>query len=247
MPIATNGEVSLFYQATGDGPPILLIHGYTADSSFWSNQVDAMSPSRKVLAPDLRGHGESSVPDRTQYTFQLLAADAIAVLDDAGIEKADLIGHSLGGMIAAQILIDHGPRIRSVVFNDTSPLPQDEGRLATLRAELEELTAPAEEGEKPSSFTGAFGQTVNREGAIGCGELMRDMPGFAAQLRGNTTPSLVIWGADDSANIAAGSAALLELLPNSREVVIDGAGHVPQVSHPAPYNAAVLDFLASVG
>ena len=84
---------------------------------------------------------------------------------------------------------------------------------------------------------------VSEATARGCGEMQMNMENFADSLKGSTTPCLVIRGSEESATIVSGSSMLLDVLPSAQEAVIDGAGHVPQITHSAVYNDVLADFL----
>jgi pimeloyl-ACP methyl ester carboxylesterase len=120
MPTAISSGLRIYYEQTGDGPPLVLVHGWTANASAnfkafgW---VDELQGSFRLLLPDLRGHGRSAKPWRpSAYSPALLAEDVIAAMDSAGIGEALLFGYSTGAQVAAQLLIDHGQRFHGAVL-----------------------------------------------------------------------------------------------------------------------------------
>jgi pimeloyl-ACP methyl ester carboxylesterase len=107
--------VELYYECAGDGDAVLLIHGTTATHGVWQLQVPAYSPHFKVITPDLRGAGFSDVPeDPGDYSVGRFAADLAVILDDAGIDRAHVMGISLGGGVALRFALDFPERVRSL-------------------------------------------------------------------------------------------------------------------------------------
>ncbi|MFI0450605.1 alpha/beta fold hydrolase [Actinomadura sp. 6N118] len=133
MPFAELGDVRLFYTddapsaAAGSagvdltragGTPLLLVHGYAADSQDWAWHIAGLTAAgHRVIAPDLRGHGHSSAPE-TGYRPQELAADLARLLDRLGVDQVIAIGHSMGGMVASALAVEHPGRVRSLVCVD---------------------------------------------------------------------------------------------------------------------------------
>jgi pimeloyl-ACP methyl ester carboxylesterase len=117
---ALDGRTRLYWESRGDGAPVLLIHGLGLSGGAWWRTVDALSPGMCVITFDNRGIGrsESLMP---AYTTEAMADDAVAVLDDLGLEDAHVYGISLGGMVAQQIALRHANRVRSLVLGATQP------------------------------------------------------------------------------------------------------------------------------
>jgi 2-succinyl-6-hydroxy-2,4-cyclohexadiene-1-carboxylate synthase len=107
----------------GDGPPLLLLHGFTGAKEDFSDFVDAFADQgRHVVAPDHRGHGASDKPGtEDMYSLEIMAADAFALADDLGWDRFDLLGHSMGGMIAQLMVLADPDRVSSLVLMDTAP------------------------------------------------------------------------------------------------------------------------------
>ncbi|MFG1680182.1 alpha/beta fold hydrolase [Nonomuraea sp. NPDC049269] len=120
MPYADIGQnIRLFYtdDGTGDGPPLLLVHGWGADSHQWSWHIDGLAAKHRVIAVDLRGHGYSSVPDEGNTPRQM-ADDLAALMDVLAIPEVIAIGHSMGGQVVSILAVEHPDKVRKLVAVD---------------------------------------------------------------------------------------------------------------------------------
>lgn len=118
MPIVRSGDADISYEITGEGEPLLMIMGFLSDARMWILQTAAFSPHYRCITFDNRGVGNSSSPPGP-YTMEQMAADAIAVLDDAGIDSAHVLGISMGGAIAQHVALKAPERIRSLTLAAT--------------------------------------------------------------------------------------------------------------------------------
>ena len=122
MPEIDRGGVRITYDITGSGPAFLLTHGYTASAHMFRPNLPALSANNTVITWDVRGHGRSDYPaDQTQYSPQLAVGDMVAILDAAGIERAVVGGHSLGGYLTLRFHLAHRDRVAGLVLIDTGP------------------------------------------------------------------------------------------------------------------------------
>ena len=118
MPYADLGDVTLFFTDDGAGAvPLLLVHGWGADSHEWNAHIPHLAATRRVLAPDLRGHGYSSVPEGG-YTISGLAADLVGLLDHLGVAKVVAVGHSMGGQVVSALAVEWPERVAAMVAVD---------------------------------------------------------------------------------------------------------------------------------
>ncbi|CUU56889.1 2-succinyl-6-hydroxy-2,4-cyclohexadiene-1-carboxylate synthase [Parafrankia irregularis] len=107
-----------------DGPPVVLVHGIAGTTADWARVAPDLAATRRVIAYDQRGHGASDRADgRSSYTFDLLLTDLLALLDTLGLTAVDLIGHSMGGVVALRCALEHPGRVRSLVLVDTAAAP----------------------------------------------------------------------------------------------------------------------------
>ena len=245
MPNLNHDSLKLHYKAEGEGTSLLFLHGYTATVSLWQAQAALFSATHRVIRLDQRGHGQSDGTEQEGYTLEAMAGDALALLDAEQIEHATVIGHSMGGMVAQQLLSQHNERIKAVVLSSTTPnAPPREYFEATVEWAVSFADIPAETRAADPLMRSSV--PVSEATARGCGEMMMTMKGFTAELEGNPTPTLIVHGSDESEGILRGSSALSRALPNVKEVIISGAGHVAQITHTSEYNRALADFFSQL-
>ena len=124
MPYATNGQIKIYYETEGQGPPILLAHGSTGSTSFWRGYgyVDQLKRRFTVILYDARGHGRSDKPhDAASYGHQLMAGDGLAVLDALSIDRSHFWGYSMGGYTGFELARLAPDRLLSLIAGGTGP------------------------------------------------------------------------------------------------------------------------------
>ena len=149
MFVSVNG-VRLHVDARGEGPPILLLHGFTGSARTWE-PFHAAWGGRRIIAPDLLGHGRSDCPaDPQRYSLTATAADLRALLDALGVERCTVLGYSMGGRVALRFAVEAPARVAGLILESTSPgigAPQDrEARVradGALAARIERQGVPA--------------------------------------------------------------------------------------------------------
>nr|QNO56355.1 putative aminoacrylate hydrolase RutD [Methanosarcinales archaeon ANME-1 ERB7] len=113
MKIKVN-DVELYYEAHGDGEPIIFVHGWMDDCSAWNSQIEFFAKKYKVIAYDHRGHGRSDKPEG-DYSIQTLSNDLHTLIKELKLEKVTLVGHSMGGMTALLFTLDHPDKVSKLV------------------------------------------------------------------------------------------------------------------------------------
>ncbi|MCK7624719.1 alpha/beta hydrolase [Streptomyces sp. RS10V-4] len=264
MPTFHSGEISVAYEDEGSGEPLLLLHGHPFDRSMWRPQTAHFGRAgMRVIVPDLRGYGGSSVvPGKTP--LEVFARDAAALLDHLGIGRCVLGGLSMGGQIAMEFHRLFPERIRALLLADTfAAADTAEGRAVRLRT-AERLLAEGMDGyarEALPKMIAPYHVTALPEVAAHVLGMMRGAPpeGAAAALRGRAerpdytgmlpriaVPTLVVVGGDDVFTPVADARLIHEAVPGSRLAVIERAGHLPNLEQPAEFNAALAEFLQSL-
>lgn len=244
----------------GGGEPVLLVHAIGCDLRMWDELVPALSGRWRVIRIDARGHGRSPVPPRP-YSLAELAADALAVLDRLGVERAHWVGLSMGGMIGQAFALGHGDRLGRLVLANTTSSYGPAGHAmweARAKAVAEGGVAAVKDLAMTRYFSDDFRarhpEVVARvgarfletpaEGYIGCCDAIRDLD-FTAELAQIRARTLVIAGEKDAGTPPAMSEAISSRIPGARLAVIPGAAHLSAVEAPTAFNALVRDFLAA--
>ena len=244
--------VDIYYEVHGNGPPLLLTHGYSSTSGMWQGQIEALSKHHKLILWDMRGHGQSDYPDDPNaYSEALTVADMAALLDEVGADKAIVGGLSLGGYMSLAFYRSHPDRVRALLIIDTGPgFKKDDAREAWNARAL--ATADRLDREGLDVL-----KTATRERATAS---HRNAKGLALAARGMLTqrdarviellpdikvPCLIVVGADDTPFLAA-SDYMAAKIPGAQKVVIPAAGHAVNIDQPKAFVDAVLPFLKNL-
>jgi pimeloyl-ACP methyl ester carboxylesterase len=253
MPKLNRDGVHIYYETHGEGPVILLTHGYSATAGMWKGQIAPLSQHHKLVLWDMRGHGQSDYPeDQSQYSEQATVADMLALLDEVGAKRAIVGGLSLGGYMSLAFYRAHPERVSSLLIIDTGPgFKNDQAREAWNTYALETADRFERQGLEPLQSASAERATAAHRSADGLARaargmltqrddrVMRILPEIKA-------PSLIVVGGEDKPFLNA-SDYMAAKIPGSRKVVIPGAGHAANIDQPEAFNRAVLDFLGKSG
>ena len=219
------GEIEMYYRTAGDGPPLLLLHGFLDTVELWDPWVTTLSERHTVIIPDLRGHGRSTNPGGT-FTFAQSAEDVWALVDMLGLERFDAVGYSAGGLTLMHMAIEDRERIGKLVLLGCGPYLAD-----SARAKLEDF---AVWDEMPSWLQSSL-LSLHPDGEEQVLSLIRQFRGFAADYSDpNFTPpqiakidaeTLVIAGETDVFFPLDVVLHLYTNLPNASLWVIPARGH----------------------
>jgi len=261
----TLGDVTLAWEQHGAGErPLVLVHGFTGSRDDFADVVPDLADLGRLVLVDQRGHGGSSNPGRG-YSFEQLVADLLAFFDAVGIKRADLLGHSLGGMVALRFTLAHPDRVASLILMDTGaraapPIdPALERTIAIVRAKGmvriadkhgtlplvgEELDIAAIEGEARHRQRGrAKLLALDPEAFASLAPMLSDHEPITDRLGEIRCPTTVIVGERDLPFVPM-SEELARGIPGASLVTIAGAGHSPQKSGRAAWLAAVRAHIA---
>jgi len=265
MPHLRVGEINLYYELldftapwTAGPAPVVFIHGLGGDHSMWLRQVPAFCARFPTMTVDLRGHGESTHPDG-DFGVPDMALDVVRLLRALGVERAHLVGLSLGGMVAQQFALDYPLATASLVLADTlCGMPA--GFESVMRDALCFIEENSMAAVAQARITNAFSDAVD--------PIMRDYLidrvahndkaayvraahagfGFSVceRLGDISAPTLVVSGDRDRVTPPALSEDIAARIPGARLARIAGAGHISNMERPEEFNRLVLEFLASV-
>jgi pimeloyl-ACP methyl ester carboxylesterase len=255
----TNQGAKIYWDEQGQGAPVLLIMGLGATSDWWWRTRPVLAKQFRTIAFDNRGVGRSDVPPGP-YPIPLMASDAAAVLDAAGVARSHLLGVSMGGMIAQEFALQYPDRTLSLVLGCTSP-----GGPNAVRAEaaaIQMLTGRAgmtpEEAERaviPFIYDPATPRQRIEEDLAIHRPWYPTPAGYTAQLQGIfvwqafdrlgqiSAPTLVIHGEADRLIPAENARLIASRIPGARLVLIPEANHLFTTDQPEAAHAALLQFL----
>ena len=249
MPKIDRDGVNIHYEVHGDGPPLILTHGYSSTSAMWKGQVEALSKHHRLILWDMRGHGASDYPDDgALYSEALTVGDIAALLDEVGAKKAIVGGLSLGGYMSLAFYRAHPDRVRALLIIDTGPgFKKDDARAAWNRRALDTAERFDREGLEVLKSASRERSTVSHRNARGLALAARGMltqrdARVIEVLPEIKVPSLVVVGADDAPFLAA-SDYMAAKIPGAQKVVIPAAGHAVTIDQPQAFIEAVLPFL----
>ena len=252
MPKLNRDGVEIYYEVHGDGPPVLLTHGYSSSSHMWEGQVGPFSKHFKLIRWDMRGHGKTDYPeDQGEYTEAATVADMAAILDAVGARKAVIGGLSLGGYMSLAFHLAHPERTAALLIIDTGPgYRSDEPRAGWNVTAIRRAERFEKDGLPPPGSGGAETRAAPHRNAIGLAKAARGMltqhdARVINSLPTIGVPALVLAGADDTPFLNA-TDYMAAKIPGSSKVIIPGAGHAANIDQPALFNEAVLGFLGDL-
>lgn len=272
MPYAlTADNVNLYYEETGQGTPILFVHEFASDHRGWEPQMREFGKRYRCITYSARGYTPSDVPDDTKaYSHTHMMRDALAVLDHLKIDRAHIIGLSMGGYTALQVALHHPGRVRSLVLAGAGS-GFERGYVNEFHAQSRALGDRFENegsgrvaetyGRGPSRIPfeikdprgfDEFQRRFAEHDARGSANVSRGFQGarpslldFEDGIRKLTTPALIVVGDEDERCIES-SLFLKAAIPASGLVMFPKTGHVVNLEEPNLFNAVTADFLGRV-
>jgi pimeloyl-ACP methyl ester carboxylesterase len=261
-----------YSEAGVGGRPLMLVHGFTGGRTDFADHIGPLAAAGwHVVAPDLRGHGETGGPrDTSAYTVGAFVSDVEALADSLGWDRFVLLGHSMGGIIAQQFALDHPERLDALILMDTVHGPlhvatTEELELAGSYAISDGMAALADlfdSGGPNPLETEAYrqvrvdrpdiiaGQRANMTNAVpemfaACVMMLKTQPDRLDRLRSVTVSTLVIVGELDQPFLDD-SRRMADTIAGAQLVTITGSGHSPQWERPDAWFDALSGFLATV-
>jgi len=252
MAMLARDGVNIYYETHGEGPVILLSHGFASTSRMWRGQIESLSRKHKLVLWDMRGHGQSDYPpDQAAYSEEATIGDMLALLDAVGAKKAIVGGHSLGGYMSLAFHASYPERVSALMIVDTGPgFRKDEAREgwnqnARRRAERFEAQGLGTSQSASPEVAAAQHRDATGLARAARGMLTQKNARVIESLPHIKVPSIVIVGANDTPFLAAAD-YMCAKIPGAQKVVIADAGHAPNIDQPASFNAALEAFLAKL-
>ena len=248
------------YEDVGTGAPLVFVHGHPFDRSMWLPQIEWFGSKRRVIAPDLRGYGESEiVADVT--LLEDFARDTAALLDELNADKVVLCGLSMGGQIAFEFYRLFRARVSGLILADTFAALDDAARKQARYDQAERVLREGMHHYAAEIFPKMIApQTIAEQPEVGAHVLsmMRgaSAKGAAAALRGRaerldytplltqiTVPTLIIVGSLDEFTPVADAELMRDRILDSKMAVIAGAGHLPNLEKSFEFNRILSEFI----
>lgn len=245
-------------QVSGEGPALVCIHGFTTTSEFWREQVAEFSRDHMLIRPNLPGHGVSPHPKGRGYTIEAFAGDIEKLFDHFRIDRAVLVGLSMGGTIAQRFTLNNSDRLNGLVLVGATPhgLGPDVNADNVLRAIDKVGIAQSSQDVIDRSFASSTADEIvqfARQEVI-------QTPDFVARaaiqslnvadsrpwLKVIKVPTLVVVGEDDIITPPVESKQLVAGIPSAKLCVIKQAGHFPMLEQPSAFNPALRGFLSEL-
>ncbi len=253
--------IEMAYDDRGQGPAVVLLHGFPFNRSMWREQAEALADAYRVITPDLRGMGETTGGEDASATMDEMAHDVAALMDKLGIERAAVGGLSMGGYVTLAFYRRHRLRARALILADTRPgADTDEARKTReeqARKILEEgTTAIADDFLKKVLTAETLAERPSVAARVREMILKTPARGAAAALRGMAVrhdqtsfledvlvPALILVGSDDQLTPPKEAEVMRREIRGSRLQVIENASHLSNVERPAEFNRALKTFL----
>jgi pimeloyl-ACP methyl ester carboxylesterase len=263
MNLTANG-VNFNLQVSGEGQPLVLVHGFPLNSNMWAPQLGGLARTARVIAPDLRGHGGSQVVPGP-YSMDLLADDCAALLDSLGIDQpVTFCGLSMGGYVAFAFFRRHPERLRALILAATRPgADSPEGKAGReqnaakagsqgigviIDGMLPKMLAPSED-QANSSTTRQVRQIMEAnslESYVGDLLGMRDRVDSTSTLAEINIPTLILHGAQDTLIPPVEAENMHKAIRGSQLRIIPDSGHLLNLEQPGLFNSAIEDFLGTL-
>ena len=263
MPTAQINGITMYYEEQGSGEPLLLIMGLSGHTLFWMFQAPVLAQKYRVITFDNRGAGRTDAP-AGDYSTRQMADDAAALLDHLGIERAAVVGWSMGGMIAQELALAHPQKVKRLVLLASLPRAHAWGHPWLDFGEQAREKGLDPRGltiwSLPWMYTPAFMtqldmvQTALDRAALDPFPISaQGFAGQAAACRAHNTldrlgqvgaPTLVLVGAEDILTPPYYSREMAERIPGARLQILERGGHGMAIEYPQAVNEALLTFLA---
>jgi 3-oxoadipate enol-lactonase len=255
--------IEIGYDDVGKGQSVVMIHGYPFNRSLWRDQVEVLSQCYRVIALDLRGHGESEVTP-APATMEDMARDVAALMDQLEIRRAAIIALSMGGYVTFEFYSLFRSRVRALVLTDTraqadteegkqnraaqAQKARTEGMESVAEAMLPKLLTPESLSNRPDVVTRVREMMVHTpvEGAVAALQGMAQRRDQRLLLSDIISPTLIVVGSEDTLTPPEDSELMHSKIGGSRLEVIEGAAHVSNIERVEAFNEVIMRFFSDI-
>jgi len=259
-----NLSVSYGDQGPDDAPVIIFIHGFPLNKSMWDAQVEALKENYRVIAYDIRGHGNSD-PGIDEFFIELFVLDLLRLMEKLRIEKSILCGLSLGGYIALNAALKYPDRFDGLILNDTqciadTPEIKENRCIAIINIKekgveqyadesIKKLFAPESFTKKKNIITAVKDMIISTTKQSLCNTLhaLAERKETCDQVSEINIPVLIMVGKEDKITPIAAAQQMHEKILNSKLEIIQHAGHLSNLENPTAFNTHLVKFLELVG
>lgn len=261
---ATLNGVSISYRDRGSGMAVVFVHGHPFDQSMWDSQVEALSWRYRVITLDLRGYGASEVRNVETTTLETMASDIHALLDHLQVERAVVVGLSMGGQVAMAFADLFPERLAGLVLTATFAEGETPDGVTARRAMAERFVQEGSAlpgGEMLPKLLAAASVKRDPQLAVKVYTMIANAPpsGAAAAIRGRAlrkdymqtlralrVPALIVVGTEDQYSPLTKAQRMHEAIPGARLEIFEGIGHLPNLEAADRFNAVLHEFLVEL-
>jgi len=259
-----NLSVSYNDHGPDDAPVIIFIHGFPLNKSMWDTQAEALKENYRVIAYDIRGHGNSD-QGIDEFFIELFVTDLLRLMEKLGIERSILCGLSLGGYIALNAVLKHPDRFDGLILNDTQCIAdtpeikenrcqaiisiKEKGVEQYADESIKKLFAPKSYTKKKNVIAAVKEMIISTTKQSLCNTLhaMAERKETCDQLPEINIPVLIMVGKEDKITPIAAAQQMHEKMFNSKLEIIQHAGHLSNLENPTAFNTHLVNFLELVG
>jgi 3-oxoadipate enol-lactonase len=260
--IALVDDTAIAFDDVGTGLPLVFLPGFPLNRTMWDPQVGALVADCRCIPIDLRGFGDTVASE--PYSMDRYADDVAGVLDTLQIERAVIVGHSMGGYVAFALWRRHRARVRALVLANTRATPDtietierrrmmietamEQGSSAVANMQIAGLMGKTSRDRRPDVYDAMHRMMAQApvEGIIGALEAMIERPDSTPTLATLDVPTLIIAGDEDVIIPPREARALQAAIPGSRLEILKQSGHLSNVERPAAFNTVVSEFVGSL-
>jgi 3-oxoadipate enol-lactonase len=260
--IALIGDVEIRFDDIGSGLPVVFLHGFPLNRTMWDPQVGALVAECRCIPIDFRGLGESSAAP--PYSMDRYADDVVGVLDTMQIERAVVVGLSMGGYVAFAMWRRHRERVRAFVLADTRStadtvetvarrhelieVAETQGSTAVANMQIAGLVGKTTRDKRPDIYDSIHRMMAQTppEGIIGALQALIERPDSTPTCATIDVPTLIVVGDEDVITPPKDARDLQRSIHGSRLEVLRQAGHLSSLERPAAFNTVVSEFLGSL-